>query len=166
MPDCGTCSPAGRSVHRRSQGIDHSVEHLQNIPLMLAVYPGEAMERLRRIPGFAIRLLIGAFLVAQLAGVVSERPAQARAIPNPLTSQFHHSHTHYPGTEEHEHHGAETDKFGGACCALHAFFAGVLPPVAIVDAPWHEGRLLEPGPARPGAGVPPVPLDRPPRPAC
>jgi hypothetical protein len=165
MPDAGPRPRPGRSVYGRSQAIDHSVEHLQNTALMLAVCPGEAMERLRRIPGFAIRLLIGAFLVAQLAGVVSARPAQARATPNPLNSQFHHSHAHCPGTEGQEHHDAETDKLGGACCALHAFFAGVLPPVAIVDAPRHEGRLLEPGPARPGAGVPPAPLDRPPRPA-
>ncbi len=115
------------------------------------------MDWFRTIPGF-IRPLIALFLVAQLAGVVSS-PAEALAIPN--APAFHHSAHHHHGAGHH--HGGKERAVIDHCCALHAFFAGVLPPAVAMDFVTDEGRVLAPELSALGVGVPPVPLDRPPR---
>jgi hypothetical protein len=114
------------------------------------------MNWLRTIPRFA-RLLVALFLVAQFAGVVSSPRAGAQP-----ASQSHHQlgHNHVDTGNAHHHGGDLSD----TCCALHAYFAGVLPPVIAIETGSIIGEPLVVGRDDQSVGVPPGRLDRPPRP--
>jgi hypothetical protein len=119
---------------------------------------------LRAIPGF-VRLLVGLFLVAQLAGVVSAPLASALPMATALASPDHHHHAQNHGDHgklhnHHDHSGSLADP----CCALHAYFAGVLPPVVAIETESPIGEPLSVGPDNLALGIPPGRLDRPPRP--
>jgi hypothetical protein len=120
------------------------------------------MERFRTIPGILVRLLIAAFVIAQLAGVVSARPAQPGS--DVAASHIHHHGAPHSEMDAHHHHGGAIDDFGGACCALHAFFSGVLPTVIAIDAAGASGRALTLVPDATRNGVFSSRLERPPRP--
>jgi len=121
------------------------------------------MNWLRTIPGF-VRLLIALFWVAQLSGVVSSPRANAQTIPTAV-AHTHHQHTYDKGDERKAHdHGDHGGNLADTCCALHAYFAGVLPPVAAIETVSVAGKRLAAGPDDPGLGVPSGRLDRPPRP--
>jgi hypothetical protein len=110
-------------------------------------------------------LLIGLFLVAQFAGVVSSPRASALPLATVAAShdQHHHAHDHGEQGRPHDHHdhgGTLTD----TCCALHAYFAGVLPPVMAIETGSFIGESLTVGPDALARGVSPGRLDRPPRP--
>jgi hypothetical protein len=91
------------------------------------------MNWFRTIPGF-IRLLVVLFLVAQFAGVVSSPRASARPISNALASHAHHLNVDVHGDEEKPHlHGDQTGNLADTCCALHAYFAGVLPAAMAIE---------------------------------
>ncbi len=64
------------------------------------------MERLRSIPRF-VRLLVGLFLLAQLAGVVSSPRANAQSILDATAehSHQHHGHHHDDSGIAHHQHG-------------------------------------------------------------
>jgi hypothetical protein len=117
------------------------------------------MSWFRTIPGI-VRLLVGLFLVAQFAGVVSSPRAGAQ----PITAASHqHGHDHGdPGKAHHhrDHGGALAD----TCCALNAYFTGVLPPVIAIETGRITGEPLAVGRDHQSVGVPPGRLDRPPRP--
>ena len=122
------------------------------------------MNWFRTIPGF-VRLLAALFLVAQFAGVVSSPRAGAQPIPNAATSHSHHQHGDDHADEgKIHHHGDHNGNLADTCCALHAYFAGVLPPVIAIETVSVTGRRLAAGPDDLGLGVPSGRLDRPPRP--
>ena len=132
------------------------------------------MKLLRTIPWFT-RLLVGVFLVAQFAGMVSAPCANALpvkaagAIQTDMlrmdASQGHHQHgqghdDHGMQPGHHDHGGGPAD----ACCALHACFAGLLPPVAAIGTDTLAGEPLAAAPNDVAPGAPGGRLDRPPRP--
>jgi hypothetical protein len=118
---------------------------------------------LRTIPGF-VRLLVGLFLVAQFAGLVSS--PRASALPtvtaHALQSQDHHAKDlGDQGKHRDDHDHANP---ADACCALHAYFAGVLPQVVAIETLGLTGQSLSVGPDDLVLGIPSGRLDRPPRP--
>jgi hypothetical protein len=123
------------------------------------------MKWFRTIRGF-VRLLVGLFLVAQLAGVVPSPRAHAQAIPNRLVLHVHHQHAHdqHGGNKAHHHDSNQSGALGDHCCALHAFFAGIIPPEVAIDPVSFVGRRLAAGAGDRNLGIPPGRLDRPPRP--
>ena len=121
------------------------------------------MKRLRSIPRF-VRLLVGLFLLAQLAGVVSSPRANALPMPDAEHSHQHHGH-HHDGSGAAHHHG-DQGNLADTCCALHAYFAGVMPPAIAVKTATVVAERLAAGPDHQSRGVPPGRLDRPPRPLC
>src|SRR5262245_11237958 len=90
------------------------------------------MNWLRTIRGF-VRLLVALFVVAQFAGVVSSPRASAQPIADVALALDHHQHGHDHADEGkvpgHDHSGNLAD----TCCALHAYFAGVLPPAILIE---------------------------------
>jgi hypothetical protein len=122
----------------------------------------------------AIRFLVALFLVAQFAGVVSAPLSQAHAAAG--TSFAAASHHHSDGRHAGNHHaddrhdvcarpdaGACTDH-ADYCCALHAFFAGILPPAAAIENAVVAAETLRPAVSGAALGLHPGRLDRPPRP--
>jgi hypothetical protein len=101
------------------------------------------------------------FLVAQFAGVVSS--PRANALPLANAAHAHGQHQHGSDHADH-HHGDSAQDLGDACCALHAFFAGVLPPAIAIETGIVTGESLAIGPDDRERGVPLDRLDRPPRP--
>jgi hypothetical protein len=120
------------------------------------------MNWLRTIPRFA-RLLVALFLVAQFAGVVSSPRAGAQPIAAASQSLHQHGHDHRDTGKAH-HHGDHGGNLSDTCCALHAYFAGVLPPVIAIETGSIIGESLVVGRDDLSVGVPPGRLDRPPRP--
>jgi hypothetical protein len=132
------------------------------------------MKRLRTIRGF-VRLLVALFMVAQFAGVVSSPRAAAEPAP-PELAVHEHMHPddaeqsqdhadHYPGGHEHgdgshEHSGHSSD----ACCALHAYFVGMISSVVGIATEMRVGETLVAGLVHQEPSLSPGRLDRPPRP--
>jgi hypothetical protein len=122
------------------------------------------MGQLRTMRGF-IRALAMFFIIAQFAGVVSSPLAHAHAAPTMVATHADHRHEY-----SHDHQGCPQQDRGQCgdqadyCCALHAFFAGVLPPAVAIDAVNFVGQRLAPQPSTVVAGLGPGRLDRPPRP--
>jgi hypothetical protein len=121
------------------------------------------MKWLRSIPRF-VRLLIGLFLVAQLAGVVSSPRTGAQPMPD-VGAQHDHEHQghHHDGTDA-AHQQGDHGNLADSCCALHAYFAGVMPPSVAVKTANVVGERLATSPDDQSGSVPPGRLDRPPRP--
>jgi hypothetical protein len=122
------------------------------------------MQWFRTLP-HVIRILVALFLVAQFAGVVPSPLAQAHAVS--ATAGEHAAHHHADGQGHdgcaHIDHGACGDH-ADYCCALHAFFAGILPPAAAIEITGIAAETLRPGVSDVVVGVHPARLDRPPRP--
>jgi hypothetical protein len=123
----------------------------------------------------AIRLLVALFLVAQFAGVVSSPLAQAHRAAGPaIAHASHHKAVDHQADGRHAdgyRHDACAHPDAGACtdhadycCALHAFFAGILPPAAAIDNAVIAGETLRPAVTGVALGLHPSRLDRPPRP--
>jgi hypothetical protein len=142
-------------------------------------FEASRVKLLRTIPWFT-RLLVGLFLAAQFAGMVSSR---ANALPMPAAGAVHldasrldashtgasnaHHHEHAQGHSDHGGPGRHHDHTGSladTCCALHACFAGVLPQPVAIAAETIAGEPLLAGPDAPAPGTPGGRLDRPPRP--
>jgi hypothetical protein len=122
-----------------------------------------SMKWLRSIPRF-VRLLIGLFLVAQLAGVVSSPRADAQPMPDATAQHNHQHHGHEHDSSGAAHQPGDHGNLADSCCALHAYFAGVMPPAVAVKTAAVVGERLAAGPDDQSGGVPPARLDRPPRP--
>ncbi len=122
------------------------------------------MHRLRALRRF-IRLLVGLFLVAQLAGVVSSPRADASPHVGEAASHLDHQHMHQHGDQAvpHDQHD-QAGKPADTCCALHAYFAGVLPLAIAFEVANAVGEALSVGIDDLIRGLPPGRLDRPPRP--
>ncbi len=130
------------------------------------------LKLLRTIPWFT-RLLVGLFLVAQFAGVVSA--PRANAVPmTAAASQTSASETdgfkvHHHAQDRHDQGGVRGPHDHGGnladtCCALHAWFAGVLPPIIAIAVETAIGEPLSVRPDDLAPGAPGGRLDRPPRP--
>jgi hypothetical protein len=113
----------------------------------------------RTITAFT-RWLVALFLVTQLAGVVPFSSGSEHAAHAASAAEAHHHHHGGPGPS---HHGDRTADPADHCCALHAFFAGILPPAIVVDTFAVAATRVVGGPAAARIGAPPGRLDRPPR---
>jgi len=120
------------------------------------------MNWFRTIRGL-VRPMIAALLVAQLAGVVSFQGAHAQPLVNVVGSPIHHHEGHHHGDAQKTHHGGDQIP-GDRCCALHAFFAAVLPPAIVISTATVIGQRVAAGLDERRLGVPPDRLERPPRP--
>jgi hypothetical protein len=131
------------------------------------------MQWFRTMPRF-VRALVASFVLAQFAGVVSSPLAQARTASGAAISHVSHDHAnghHADGHRAGGHHDACAHPDAGACsgnadncCALHAFFAGILPPAAAIDNVVLASERLRPAVTDVALGLHPGRLDRPPRP--
>jgi hypothetical protein len=132
------------------------------------------MKLLRTIP-WVTRLMVGLLLVAQFAGMVSSRRADARAVTSASASQMDALHAdafeaHHHQVQGHSSHGVPCDHrdcsgdLADACCALHACCAGLLPPVVAIATETIAGEPLAAGPDNAAAGARGGRLERPPRP--
>lgn len=117
-----------------------------------------------------IRLLVAIFLAAQFAGVVSSPRADARTVADTALSQANHLGDHHDHADggTHRHGGGKHGDGGGnpadTCCALHAYFAGVLPQAVTMETVSQVGTRLAANLDDREIGVSPGRLDRPPRP--
>jgi hypothetical protein len=110
-----------------------------------------------------VRVLVALFVIAQFAGVVASPLASAEAFAKAAASRAHDHHAHlhdHDGKAVHHHSDGQLDR----CCALHAFFAGVLPPVIELPAAVVQGQRFALNLADIAHGVAIGRLDRPPRP--
>jgi hypothetical protein len=123
------------------------------------------MRRLRTVKR-SVSTLVALFLVAQVAGIVPSPLAQTHAVPiaaSESAPHHHHADGHRHDGCAHSHAGTCSDR-ADYCCALHAFFAGILSPAAVVRHDNAAGQVLAPGVDDVVAGLDPDRLDRPPRP--
>jgi|SRR5215472_17391597 len=111
----------------------------------------------------SIHALAIAFLLAQFAGAVSSPLAGAGSEPS-AASHVHHHHAGAPRGMAHEHGGPQQSRHADFCCALHAFFAGVLPSVADVGSTTLSGQRVVANLTQAAIGLEPDRLDRPPKP--
>jgi len=127
---------------------------------LVANYQLVVMKRLRTLSRFA-RVLVALFLVAQFAGIVSSPTARAQGASSAHSNVHHHyGDKHDKGTFHH----LGGDNAVDPCCALHAFFVGVLPPAIVLEAMNVIGQRLSADLDDIDAGIAPARLDRPPRP--
>jgi hypothetical protein len=129
------------------------------------------MHRLRART-LAVRILVALFLAAQFAGVVASPLTQAHTASAEAIAQAGH---HHAGADHAGKHQADSHRHDGCaypdactddadyCCALHAFFVGILPPAAAVDNVVLTGETLHPAVTSVALGLHPSRLDRPPR---
>ena len=123
------------------------------------------MQWLRTITGF-VRVLVALFLVAQFAGVVSSPLASAEAFANAVDSHVHYGHMHDQGRgQSADQHGHRNGDHVDHCCALHAFFAGIMPPLVAIEMMNIVEQRLVGHLTSAGRGVAQGRLDRPPRPS-
>jgi hypothetical protein len=137
-----------------------------------------------RAKTLAVGILVALFLAAQFAGVVASPLKQAHAAGGPAVEPAGHHHNHtgvghagvrHAGAERVSKHHADTRRHDGCvhpdactdhadyCCALHAFFAGILPPTAAIEHVVLTGERLRPAVTDIAPGLHPARLDRPPR---
>jgi hypothetical protein len=112
-------------------------------------------------------VLVAMFIMAQFSGVVPSPRSNAQPVPDAIAHAHHQhaaDHTHDHGQGPAHHHDGDNGNLADTCCALHAYFAGVLPPVIAIEATSIVGQRLAAGINDHGFGVPPDRLDRPPRP--
>jgi hypothetical protein len=122
------------------------------------------MQWLRTIPRF-VRVLVALFAVAQFAGVVSSPLSSARGVASPDASQVHDYHAHkHGGADISDHRSDQGGHPADHCCALHAFFAAVLPAAIAVAAVNVTAQRLPAQLTEIGGSIDPGRLDRPPRP--
>ena len=129
---------------------------------LLAQCGSALMSWFRGIKGF-VRVLVALFVIAQFAGVVASPLASAEAFAKAAASRVHDHHAHlhgHDGNAIRHHSDGQVDR----CCALHAFFAGILPPVIELPAAVVPGPRLVVNLADIAHGVAIGRLDRPPRP--
>jgi len=87
------------------------------------------MQWFRTIRPF-VRLMVLLFVAAQFAGVVSSPLDSARAFTGAADFHMHHHHADgQKGLGSTEHSTDQSSGHFDRCCALHAFFAGIMPPV-------------------------------------
>jgi hypothetical protein len=147
-------------------GIDRHDQSPQTSPVTFGRTQGEGarMRQFRTTRRF-IKILVALFFVAQFAGVVPSPLGSTPASAHPASSHVHHQHAH------HDRGGATSDREGDKaghhadyCCALHAFFVGLVPPVIAIETAGVVGEPLAARLADIGPAADQSRLDRPPRP--
>jgi hypothetical protein len=139
----GVSEPTGAGLFSHI-GIDGRARFAANFGINRLRIENSPMQRLCTISRF-VRVLVALFVVAQFAGVVSSPLASVHAIPNATASHVHHQHAHdedCPGGARHP--GDQSGHHGDYCCALHAFFAGLLPSAIAVETADSIGERLAP----------------------
>jgi hypothetical protein len=122
------------------------------------------MQQFRKIGGF-VRLLAALFLLAQFAGVVASPLQSAQAFADAADFHMHHHHMHVGNdVATAGHHDGQLDDHVDHCCALHAFFAGIIPAAIAVEAVDIIGQRLALNVIDFHGGLEPGRFDRPPRP--
>jgi hypothetical protein len=122
------------------------------------------MQLLRTINGF-VRVLVALFVVSQFAGIVSSPLASARYFSTAVAFHLDHHHAQHADSQGLlRHHNVQGEDGVDHCCALHAFFAGVLPPVVAIEALAGGSQRLDADLIDIGPGVASGQLDRSPRP--
>jgi hypothetical protein len=122
------------------------------------------MQWFRTIPLF-IRALAALFVLSQFAGVVSSPFTGAAASANTIAPQTHHHHAHHysdRGTQNDDRD--HSTRHADYCCALHAFFTGLLPPLFAVERGSVTGYRFDIELVDIVVSVEPARLDRPPKP--
>jgi hypothetical protein len=153
-----------RSTRAFTTGVDGGTLQGHNGGALQRSLVKSQMNWLRTIPRF-VRWLVAVFLVAQLAGVVSSPRADGQLIPSTAAAQSDHQHGHDSADNgKAHHHDGHSQNLADTCCALHAYFAGVLPPVIVIETESVIGESLAVYPEDRAHGVSPGRLDRPPRP--
>src|SRR5215470_19698708 len=112
-------------------GIDDAMRYDHNGGAFRRRLVKSQMNWFRTIRGF-VRLLVALFVVAQFAGVVSSPRANARPIANAALAHDHHLHSHDHADGNLPHRYDHSENLADTCCALHAYFAGVLPPAVLI----------------------------------
>jgi hypothetical protein len=108
-------------------------------------------------------VLVALFAMAQLSGVVSSPLASAANLAH-AAMHAHHQQMHHQGDGGTlDHHAHRSDR-PDHCCALHTYFPGVLPVIAVVESAHIVAQRLAPKLTDGGCGIEPARLDRPPRP--
>jgi hypothetical protein len=128
------------------------------------------MQSLRTLPRL-VYALVALFLVAQFAGVVASPLESAQTFAHAADMHMHQHHMHAVNMRAMSdeigaghHHGDQGSGHVDGCCALHAFFAGVLPAVIAVETTDMIVQRLAPAITDFRSGIEPGRFDRPPRP--
>lgn len=155
-----------RSNSTRNEAHEASSSGLTIGPNRCKVTFGEVastlMQRLRSLSRFSRGLVI-LFLIAQFAGAAPSPVGDATA---EVVAAGHTAHHRFVDTGQPGFHcyGHYCDAAADHCCALHAYFAGVLPPPVALQPVEFTGQRLADMLGDIGLGFVPGPLDRPPRP--
>ena len=122
------------------------------------------MPWLRTITGF-VRVLVALFAVSQFMGVVSSPTAGAQGVSTAVARHLDYHRAEDDGGVGAVHRHDDQSKDGvDKCCALHAFFGGILPAAVAVDIGTVSGKQLASDFADIGPGIASDRLDRPPKP--
>ena len=121
------------------------------------------MQQFRTTKRF-VRVLIAAFPLAQFAGIVSSPLASAKVFVETAAHAYsQHAHLHHHSNKDKQVDDAADNHVDG-CCALHAFFAGVLPSVMAVECIGIIGQRVVPRLTQRTEGITLGRIDRPPKP--
>jgi hypothetical protein len=113
----------------------------------------------------SIHALVVAFLLAQFAGVVPSPLASAQNFADAVTHHAHHQHAQgYSEEGGGSRHRDRTGNHGDTCCALHAFFAGVVPCIVAIEIRAVAGQRITAVFAEDRVEALQNRLDRPPKP--
>src|SRR5262249_38376833 len=97
------------------------------------------------------------------AGIVSSPLASAKVFAETAAHAYsQHAHLHHHSGEDKQDDAADIHVDG--CCALHAFFAGVLPSVTAVECTGVVGQRLIPLLTQRTESITVGRIDRPPKP--
>jgi hypothetical protein len=122
------------------------------------------MQWFRTIPRL-VRALVALFVLSQFAGVVSSPFTGTQASASTTAPRTHHHHEHhYSGRGTQDEHGDHSARHADYCCALHAFFTGLLPPLFAVEPDSLTGCRFDVDFTDIVISVEPARLDRPPKP--
>jgi len=112
-----------------------------------------------------VRVLVALFMVGQFAGAVPSPLASSHAFAVALALHDHnHRMPRQSGAVDTGHHCNQDRDQADHCCALHAFFAGVLPAIVAVETIDILTQRVAPDLEDLSFGVASDRLDRPPRP--
>lgn len=118
-----------------------------------------------------VRLLVGVLVLAQFSGVVSSPRLHADPIASAVFSHNGQAVGLEPPPAAHHHNGGDhgashrdSSNPADTCCALHAYFAGVIPKLMAIETIMFIGERLAVNADDQQIGVPPGRLERPPRP--
>jgi hypothetical protein len=144
-------------------GLTHMPE-ARNLLLPCAGRAKARMQWLRTITSF-VRVLVALFVITQFAGVVPSPLASAEAYAGAVALHVQHQHLHLlpDQRESADRHSNPSGGHVDRCCALHAFFAGLLPSLVAIETTTPPAQQLLAHLAESRVGIVLGRLDRPPK---